>query len=267
MDSRWKGLLGLDRGLLGAHDLFLREQAVRLALDGSGDVSGELDLGKVDLALDARAVVFPREADLRKALADGAERGGVDMAELTVDRVAAWIRPLRDAAPRVTLLLARSQGEDSLGAVGVPTLDQLRGRRLAVAPGGPGQYFASWLLMRAGLSMEDVRWVDLPSTLDAGLQYQHNIVGDWDLVLRLDDNLIGPTTFVIPVPAAGEPRPVARDPVNLFDLRAGFQSKRWGVTFWSKNLFDKRYNTEYSTGGFLFKGEPRSLGVDVSAKF
>jgi hypothetical protein len=89
-------------------------------------------------SLDARAVVFPREADLRKALADGAERGGVDMAELSVDRVAAWIRPLRDAAPRVTLLLARSQGEDALGAVGVPALAQLRGRRLAVAPGGLG---------------------------------------------------------------------------------------------------------------------------------
>jgi ABC-type nitrate/sulfonate/bicarbonate transport system substrate-binding protein len=142
-------------------------------------------------ALDARAVVFPREADLRKALADGAERGGVDMAELSVDRVAAWIRPLRDAAPRVTLLLARSQGEDALGAVGVPTLAQLRGRRLAVAPGGPGQYFASWLLMRAGLTMEDVRWVDLPSALDAGLTLREGradavvgLRGDVDAAVR-----------------------------------------------------------------------------------
>ncbi|HEY2179666.1 MAG TPA: TonB-dependent receptor [Caulobacteraceae bacterium] len=104
-------------------------------------------------------------------------------------------------------------------------------------------------------------------TLDAGLQYTHNVWNDWDFVLRLDDTLIGPTIFVIPVPAAGEPTPIARDPVNLFDLRVGFQSPRWGVTFWSKNLFDKRYNTEYSTGGFLFKGQPRTLGVDVSMKF
>src|SRR5579864_85149 len=94
-------------------------------------------------------------------------------------------------------------------------------------------------------------------TLDASLQWDHNVYRDWDVVLRLDDNLIGPTVFVIPVPAAGEPHPIARDPVNLFDLRAGLQSKRWGVTFWSKNLFDKKYNTEYSTGGFLFKGQPR----------
>jgi ABC-type nitrate/sulfonate/bicarbonate transport system substrate-binding protein len=54
-------------------------------------------------------------------------------------------------------------------AVGVGTLAELRGRRLAVCPGSPGQYFAMWLLMRAGLSLGDVRWVDLPSSLDAGL--------------------------------------------------------------------------------------------------
>lgn len=104
-------------------------------------------------------------------------------------------------------------------------------------------------------------------TLDASLQYDHNIYRDWDLVVRFDDNLIGPTTFVIPVPAAGEPKPIARDPVNLADIRAGFQNKTWGVFFWSKNLFDKHYNTEYSTGGFLYKGEPRSLGVDLTARF
>ena len=66
-------------------------------------------------------------------------------------------------------------------------------------------------------------------TLDAGLQYTHSVYNDWDFVLRLDDNLIGPTTFVIPVPAAGEPTPIERDPVNLFDLRAGFQSETGGA--------------------------------------
>ena len=104
-------------------------------------------------------------------------------------------------------------------------------------------------------------------TLNAALQYRHNVYNDWDYVLRIDDNLIGPTTFVIPVPAAGEPNPIARDPVNLFDLRTGFQNKTWEVMFWSKNLFNKIYNTEYSTGGFLFKGQPRSLGVDVKVRF
>ena len=141
-----------------------------LATGGVGDAQGRpAGLLRTGYSLDARAVVFARSADLRKALQDGAERGGVDMAALTVDRVASWIHPLRDAAPRVVLLLARSQGADALGAVGVASLPELKGRRLAVAPASSGQYFALWLLMRAGLGMRDVRWVDLPSALDAGL--------------------------------------------------------------------------------------------------
>ncbi len=144
--------------------------ALLLATGGVGaDAQGKAGLLRTGYALDARAVVFARPAELRKALQDGAERGGVDMAALTVDRVASWIHPLRDAAPRVVLLLARSQGADALGAVGVSSLAELKGRRLAVATAGPGQYFALWLLMRAGLGMPDVRWVDLPSALDAGL--------------------------------------------------------------------------------------------------
>jgi ABC-type nitrate/sulfonate/bicarbonate transport system substrate-binding protein len=141
-----------------------------LATGGVGDGQGKpAGLLRASYALDARAVVFSRAADLRKALHDGAERGGVDMAALTVDRVASWIHPLRDAAPRVVLLLAMSQGADALGAVGVTGLPELKGRRLAVATASSGQYFALWLLMRAGLGMRDVRWVDLPSALDAGL--------------------------------------------------------------------------------------------------
>jgi ABC-type nitrate/sulfonate/bicarbonate transport system substrate-binding protein len=134
--------------------------------DGAGKPAGLLRTG---YSLDTRAVVFSRSADLRKALQDGAERGGVDMAALTVDRVASWIHPLRDAAPRVVLLLSRSQGADALGAIGVSALPELKGRRVGMAPASPGQYFTLWLLMRAGLGMGDVRWVDLPSELDAGL--------------------------------------------------------------------------------------------------
>jgi ABC-type nitrate/sulfonate/bicarbonate transport system substrate-binding protein len=137
-----------------------------VAGEGQGRPAGLL---RTSYSLDARAVVFARPTELRKALQDGAERGGVDMAALTVDRVASWILPLRDAAPRVVLLLARSQGADALGAVGVTGLPELKGHRVAVATAGPGQYFALWLLMRAGLGMRDVRWVDLPSVLDAGL--------------------------------------------------------------------------------------------------
>jgi iron complex outermembrane receptor protein len=104
-------------------------------------------------------------------------------------------------------------------------------------------------------------------TLDIGLQYDKAIGGGMTFHARADYNLIGPTTFVIPVPAAGEPTPISRDPVNLFNLRAGLERDNWQITAWSKNLFDTKYNTEYSTGGFLFKADPRSWGIDLSKKF
>jgi iron complex outermembrane receptor protein len=104
-------------------------------------------------------------------------------------------------------------------------------------------------------------------TANVGLQYTHKVWHDWEAMVRIDDNLIGPTTFVIPVPAAGEPKPIARRPVNLFDLRASLQMGGWRVAVWSKNLFNTRYNTEYSTGGFLFRGQPTTFGLDLTRRF
>jgi iron complex outermembrane recepter protein len=104
-------------------------------------------------------------------------------------------------------------------------------------------------------------------TFDVGLQYDKPIEDGFIFHARADYNLIGPTTFVIPVPAAGEPVPISRDPVNLFDLRVGLERDSWQVTAWSKNLFDTKYNTEYSTGGFLFKADPRSWGIELTKRF
>ena len=119
-------------------------------------------------AIDVRSVPFLREEDLRAALAAGGDRGGVDLAAVPVDRLAAWSPVLRDAAPRVEMLLGRSRGQDALAAVGVLSLAELKGKRLATAPQSPAHYFALWLLMRAGLTPLDVRWVELGSAFDAG---------------------------------------------------------------------------------------------------
>jgi ABC-type nitrate/sulfonate/bicarbonate transport system substrate-binding protein len=119
-------------------------------------------------SMDARAVVFRREEELVDALLQGGERGGVDLAALSVDRLAYFSVKLRDAGPRTVLLLGRSRGQEALAAVGVPSLAELEGKRVAVYPRGSAHYFLLWLMGRAGLRLEDVTWVDLPSSLDAG---------------------------------------------------------------------------------------------------
>jgi len=146
----------------------------------AGAAQGSL---KTAYALDARAVLFAREEELRQALAIGAENGGVDMAMLSVDRLASWAPGLRDAAPRTVLLAGRSRGQEALAAVGVTDLAGLRGKRVGVYPFSSTHYFALWVLARAGLRTSDVRWVDLPSTLDAGRALREGradaVVGLW----------------------------------------------------------------------------------------
>jgi len=101
-------------------------------------------------------------------------------------------------------------------------------------------------------------------TMNIGLQYDRPIDEDWTFHTRIDWNRIGDTTFVIPVDS--EKNPIARDPVDLVNLRIGLEHGSWQITAWSKNLFDEKYNTEYSTGGFLFKGQPVSWGFDVTKR-
>lgn len=154
-----------------------RGSAAPLLLGAGGAVNGVAEalkpqpvagLFRSAYALDARAVLFTREADLLRALAFGGEKGGVDLALLTVDRLAEGWKALRDASPRVEMLVGRSRGQEALAAVGLKGLSELRGKRIAVCSGSSSYYFALWLLSRAGLGPGDVRWVELASAMDAG---------------------------------------------------------------------------------------------------
>ena len=97
-------------------------------------------------------------------------------------------------------------------------------------------------------------------TIGLGAQYRQPLVDGINGTVRLDYQEIGRTWW--------DPYDVtSRDPVNLVDLRAGLEGERWTVTAWSKNLTNKIYNAEFSTGGFLWRALPRRYGVDVTYKF
>jgi len=97
-------------------------------------------------------------------------------------------------------------------------------------------------------------------TINAGIQYHQPLGDQLSGVLRLDYQFIGRTWW--------DPYDLtSRDPVNLLNLRAGLNADRWSVTAWAKNLTDKIYNAEFSTGGFLWRAPPRRYGVDFTFKF
>jgi iron complex outermembrane receptor protein len=97
-------------------------------------------------------------------------------------------------------------------------------------------------------------------TVNAGIQVHEPIGDGLNGLLRLDYQMLGRTWW--------DPYDLtSRDPVNLIDLRAGVEAERWSVTAWSKNLTNKLYNAEFSTGGFLWRAPPRRYGLDFTFKF
>ena len=98
------------------------------------------------------------------------------------------------------------------------------------------------------------------NTVNAGAQYRQPIRDGLNGTIRVDFQEIGRTYW--------DPYNVtSRNPVSLVDLRTGLEADKWSITAWSKNLTNKIYNAEFSTGGFLWRALPRRYGVDVEYHF
>jgi iron complex outermembrane receptor protein len=81
-----------------------------------------------------------------------------------------------------------------------------------------------------------------------------------ELVVRGDYQRIGDTWW-------DPENTTVRTPVNLLDVRVGVRADDWSVMAWGRNVHDVHYNTEWSPGGFVFKGKPARYGVDFTKRF
>jgi iron complex outermembrane receptor protein len=98
-------------------------------------------------------------------------------------------------------------------------------------------------------------------TLNLGAQYKKEIGSSGiSPVLRVDYRLTGKTWFDVQ-------NSTVRKPVGLLDVRAGLDSDRWSLTAFASNLLNKKYNAEFSPGGFVFKARPRIYGLEAGYKF
>ncbi len=106
-------------------------------------------------------------------------------------------------------------------------------------------------------------------TLNIGGQMRYPLNfgnGDAAAVARVDFQRIGDTWW--------DPGNISkRSPVNLVDMRLGVEvADNWSVTLWAKNLFDERYNAEFSPGpapglNFLWPAPPRRWGASFVKQF
>lgn len=98
------------------------------------------------------------------------------------------------------------------------------------------------------------------STFNLGLQWTPQVTDTLDGLFRIDYRRTGDTWWDVY-------NTTVRDPVDLVDARAGVQGGNWGLFAFAKNLFDEKYNAEFSPGGFVFKAKPRVYGVEASFEF
>ncbi len=97
-------------------------------------------------------------------------------------------------------------------------------------------------------------------TLNLGAQYRTDVAEGLGLVARVDYRRIGRTWWDVE-------NSTSRDPVDLVDARLGLNGEKWAITAFGSNIFDKRYNAEFSPGGFVFKARPRRYGIEATYRF
>lgn len=97
-------------------------------------------------------------------------------------------------------------------------------------------------------------------TLNAGINYSAPVSDTVTVNTNLEYRRVGRTWFDVQ-------NTTSRNPVDLIDARLGATVGNWNVTAFAQNLFDKKYNAEFSPGGFVFKARPRRFGIEASYKF
>ena len=97
-------------------------------------------------------------------------------------------------------------------------------------------------------------------TYNLGAQYTPELGNGLNGLLRVDYRRTGKTWW--------EPfNTTVRQPVDLVDARLGVSSDSWTMAAFASNLFNEKYNAEFSPGGFVFKARPRIYGLEASYKF
>ena len=136
-----------------------------------------------------------------------------------------------------------------------------------VAPADDFQIDASW-----GLTYSEIKAFPDPaaigneapdisrSTFNVGVQWTPDLGDDFSGLLRWDFRRTGRTWWDVY-------NTTVRNPVNLVDMRAGVKKDGLSLTAFVSNLFDEKYNAEFSPGGFVFKARPRIYGVEAGYRF
>ncbi len=92
--------------------------------------------------------------------------------------------------PKIVMQVDWSRGGDAVVVKrGINSVNDLRGKSVAVAPATPSQTFLIWMLDAANLSLNDVEVLEVPSAIDAATAFKSGKV-DAAVVWSPDDEII-----------------------------------------------------------------------------
>lgn len=98
----------------------------------------------------------------RKAFASGSEKGGIDIVWSTVDAYALEYPQMEKQGlnPKAIMQYDWSRGGDAIAVTkNINTIEDLRGKKIAVAKATPSHYFGLWVLSQGGVKNSEVNWI------------------------------------------------------------------------------------------------------------
>ncbi|MBN1984519.1 MAG: OmpA family protein [Chitinivibrionales bacterium] len=111
----------------------------------------------------------------------------VDLQWITADAFPTEVNSLKEFDPKILFQADWSRGGDAIVVrPGINTVEQLAGKKIAVAFGTPSHTFLLWMLNAANLSNQDVEVIEVPSAIDAATMYKSGKV-DAAVVWSPDD--------------------------------------------------------------------------------
>ncbi len=118
---------------------------------------------------------------------DAFKNGAIDLLWTTVDAFPTEVGGLSEYQPQLIFQADWSRGGDAIVVNrGISTVNDLKGKKIAVAPMTPSHSFLIWLLEAGDLTPNDVQIIEVPSAIDAADAFKSSTV-DAAVVWSPDD--------------------------------------------------------------------------------
>jgi NitT/TauT family transport system substrate-binding protein len=99
--------------------------------------------------------------------------GNVDIIGTTADALPTEMEGLKEFDPRIIFQIDWSRGGDAIIAKrGINSINDLKGKTVAVTPSTPSQTFLLWMLEAANMKLSDVTILEVPSAIDAATAFK-----------------------------------------------------------------------------------------------